>query len=98
MIGMDISLCHGTSCLRMFPPWALIFGSLTTFFRRLCTFILPPDVHPSFASLLGSSWFAILPQCMTYRKEQMAITALTIRQDTEIMGMSRHTVQRLDRL
>ena len=35
---------------------------------------------------------------MTYLTEQMALTALTIRKDTESMGMSCHTVQRLDRL
>jgi hypothetical protein len=82
----------------MFPPWTLIFGSLSPFFMCLCTFILHPDVHTSFARLLGSSWFAIFHQCMTYLKEQIAITALTIRKDTEIMGMSCNTVQRLDRL
>src|SRR5712692_7080309 len=97
MIGMDISLFNSTSCLRMFLPWALIFGSLSTFRMCLCTFILHPDVHTSFESLLGSSWFSIFYKFMTYLKEQIAITALTIRKDTQIMGLSRNTVQRLDR-
>src|SRR6266446_5319151 len=35
MIGMDIRLCNSTKCFRMFPPWTLIFGSLSTFFMRL---------------------------------------------------------------
>ena len=35
MIGMDVSRCKGTSCVRMFPPWALIFEALSTFFMRL---------------------------------------------------------------
>src|SRR5215831_19990553 len=77
MIGMDIRLCNGTSCLRMFPLWTLIFGALATFFIYLCTFILQPDVHPSFESLRGSSWFASFHQFMTDLKEQIAIAALT---------------------
>ena len=40
----------------------------------------------------------MLHQCMPSLKEPMAITALPIRKDTEIMGMSRHTVPRLERL
>jgi len=92
MIGMDILLFNSTSCLRMFPPWTLIFGSLSTFFMYLCTFILNPEVHTSFESLLGSSWFSIFHQFMTYLKEQIAIAALTIRKDTQIVGMSRNLV------
>ena len=76
----------------MFPPWTLICGSLSTFFMRLCTCILHPDVHTSFERLLRSSWFAIFHQFMTYLKEQIAITALTIRKDTQIVGMSRNPV------
>ena len=76
----------------MFSPWTLIFGSLSTFFMRLCPFILHPDVHTSFERLLGSSWFAIFHQFMTYFKEQIAITALTIRKDTQIVGLSRNPV------
>ena len=88
MIGMNVHLCNGTSCLRMFSPWTLIFGALSPFFMRLGTFILDAEVHTSFERLLGSSWFAIFHQFMTYLKEQIAITALTIRKDTEIMSMS----------
>src|SRR5215468_7885585 len=97
MIGMDICLCYSPSCLRMFLPWTLIFGSLWTFFMCLCTFILHPDVSTSFECLLGSSWCAIFYQFMTYLKEQIAITALTIGKETQIMGLFRNTVQRLDR-
>gem|GEM_PF-6060435 len=35
MIGMDIRLFNRTSCLRVLPPWTLIFGALSTFFMRL---------------------------------------------------------------
>jgi hypothetical protein len=35
MIGMDVRLCNGPSCLRMFSPWTLIFGALWTFFMCL---------------------------------------------------------------
>ena len=98
MIGMDVSLCNGTRCRRMFSPWTLIFGSLTTFFMCLGTFILQPDVHTFFESLLGSSWFAIFHEFMAYLKEQIAIAALTIRKDTQIMGLSCELVQGLDRL
>src|SRR6266446_3800262 len=35
MIGMDVRLCNGTGCVRMFPPWALIFEALSTFFMCL---------------------------------------------------------------
>jgi hypothetical protein len=35
---------------------------------------------------------------MAYLKEQMAITALTIRKDTQIVGLSRNPVSGLDRL
>ena len=93
MIGMDIRLYNGTSCLRMFLPWTLIFGSLWTFFMRLGTFILQPDVHPFFESLLGSSWFAIFHEFMAYHKEQIAIAALTVRKETQIMGLSCDLVQ-----
>ena len=58
----------------------------------LCTFILNPEVHTSFESLLGSSWFAIFHQFMTYLKEQIAIAALTIRKDTQIISLSRNLV------
>jgi hypothetical protein len=34
---MDIRLGNGPSCLRMFPPGALIFGSLSTFFMHFTT-------------------------------------------------------------
>ena len=92
MIDMDVSLCNGTNCLRMFSPRTLIFGSLTTFFMCLCTFILQPDVHTSFESLLGSSWFAIFDQFMTYLKEQSTIAALTVRKETQVVGLSRNLV------
>ena len=88
MIGMDVRLCNGPGCLRMFSPWTLIFGALATFFMCLCTFILQPDVHTFFARLLGSSWFAIFHEFMAYRKEQIAIAALTVRKETQIMGLS----------
>src|SRR5215831_19275240 len=96
MIGMDIRLGNGTRCLRMFPPWTLIFGALATFFMSLGTFILQPDVHPFFERLLGSSGFAIFHEFMTDLKEQMAIAALTIRKETQIMRLSRNLVQCLD--
>src|SRR6266446_10093232 len=98
MIGMDIRLCNSTKCFRMFPPWTLIFGSLSTFFMRLCTCILHPDVHTSFERLLGASWFAIVHQFMTYLKEQIPIAAFTIGKDAQIMRLSRNLVQCLDRL
>ena len=82
----------------MFPPGTLIFGALSPFFMRLCTFILDADVPPSFACLLGSSWFAIVYQCLTYLKEQMPITPFTIGKEAQIMRLSRHRVQCLDRL
>src|SRR6266436_699396 len=93
MIGMDISLFNSTSCLRMFLPWALIFGSLSPFLMCLCTFILHPDVHTSFESLLGSSWFSIFYKFIAYLKEQISITALTICKDTQVMSLSRNLVQ-----
>jgi hypothetical protein len=82
----------------MFSPWTLIFGSLPTFFMCLCTFILQPDVHTCFARLLGSSWFAMVHEFMAYRKAQIAIAALTIRQETPIMGLACDLVQGRDRL
>src|SRR5215813_4189758 len=93
MIGMDVSLCNGTSGLRMFLPWALIFGALSTFFMRLCTFILDSDVHSSFECLLGSSWFSIVHKAIAYLKEQIPIAAFTIGKDTQIMRLSRNLVQ-----
>ena len=96
MIGMDVSLGNGPSCLRMFPPGALIFGSLSTFLMGLCTFILHPDVHTSFESLLGSSWFSIVYKFITYLKEQIPIAPFTIGKDAQIMSLSRNLVQCLD--
>ncbi len=98
MIGMDIRLYNGTSCLRMFPPWTLIFGSLSSFFMRLGTFILHPDVHTSCESLLRSSWPSIFHQVITYLKEQIPIAPFTIGKDAQIMSLSRNLVQCLDRL
>src|SRR5262252_6992485 len=98
MIGMEVRLCNNPSCRRMLSPWTLIFGALTTFFMCLCTFILQPDMHTLFESLLGSSWFAIFHEFMAYLKEQMAIAALTIGKETQIMGLVRNLVQCLDRL
>ena len=98
MIGMNIRLCNGTSGLRMFPPWTLILGALAPFFMRLGPFILDSDVHPSFEGFLGSCWFAIVHQGITYLKEQIAIAAFTIRKETQIVRLSRHLVQCLDRL
>src|SRR5712691_92944 len=98
MIGMDVRLGNGPSGLRMFPPGALIFGSLSPFFMRLCTFILHPDVHTSFECLLGSSWLAIVHQFMTYLKEEISIAAFTICKDTQIVRLSRDLVQCLYRL
>ena len=80
----------------MFLPWALIFGSLSPFLMCLCTFILHPDVHTSFESLLGASWFSIFYQFMAYLKEQISITALTICKETQVMRLSRNLVQGLD--
>jgi hypothetical protein len=91
MMGMDICLCTDPRCLRMFPPGTLIFGALATFLLCWCTVILPPDVHTSFESLLGSPWLAIFPQRLTSLKAQRALTALPIRKATQIMGMSRNT-------
>jgi hypothetical protein len=98
MIGMDVRLCKGTSCVRMFPPWALIFEALSTFFMRLGTFILDSEVHTSFAGLLGSSWFSIVYKFITYLKEQIPIAPFTIGKDAQIMSLSRNLVQCLDRL
>src|SRR5215831_4116887 len=92
MIGMDVRLCNGTSCLRMFSPGTLIFGALAPFFMRLCTFILDAEVHPSFEGLLGSSWFSIVHKFITYLKEQIPIAAFTIGKDTQIMSLSRNLV------
>ena len=92
MIGMDIRLCNGTSCRRMFPPWTLIFGALATFFMCLCPFILHPDVHTSFERLLGSSSLAIVHQFMAYLKEQVPLAAFTIGKDGQIMSLSRDLV------
>src|SRR5215471_4648762 len=92
MIGMDVRLCNGTRCLRMFLPWALIFGALSTFFMRLCTFILDSAVHSSFACLLGSSWFSIVHQVIAYLKEQIPVAAFTIGKDTQIVRLSRKLV------
>ena len=98
MIGMDVRLGNGTRGLRMFLPWALILGALAPFFMRLCTFILDPEVHTSFECLLGSSWFAIVHQVITYLKEQLPIAAFTIGKDAQIMRLSRNLVQCFDRL
>jgi hypothetical protein len=57
-----------------------------------CTFILHPDVHTSFESLLGSSWFAIVHQFMAYLKEQVPLAAFTIGKDGQIMSLSRDLV------
>src|SRR3989442_11785921 len=59
----------------LFPYTTLfrsIFWSLSPFLMCLCTFILHPDVHTSFESLLGSSWFSIFYQFMAYLKEQIS--------------------------
>src|SRR5215208_376681 len=88
-----VRLCNDTRCRRMFSPWPLIFGSLTTFFMCLGTFILQPDVHTFSERLLGPSWFAIFHEFMAYLKEQIAIAALTIRKETQIMGLSCDLVQ-----
>ena len=64
----------------------------------LGTFILQSDVQTFFERLLGSSWFAIFHEFMAYLKEQIAIAALTIRKETQIMGLSRELLQGLDRL
>jgi hypothetical protein len=48
----------------MFAPWTLIFGALTTFFMGLGTFLLQPDMHTLFESLLGASWFAVFHKFM----------------------------------
>src|SRR5262245_656123 len=93
MIGIDVSRCNGTSCLRMFLPWALIFGALSTFFMRLCTFILDSEVHSSFACLLGSSWFSIVHKVIAYLKEQMPIAAFTIGKDAQIVSLTGKLVQ-----
>ncbi len=98
MIRMDVRLCNGPSCLRMFLPWTLICGALSPFFMRLCPFILDSDVHPSFEGLLGASWFSIVHQFLTYRKEQRPIAAFTIGKEAQIMRLSRNLVQCLDRL
>ena len=78
MIGMDIRLCNGPSCLRVLPPWTLIFGALSTFFMRLGSFILDAEVHTFFECLLGSSWFSIVHQVITYLKEQIPIAPFSL--------------------
>src|SRR5262249_27583332 len=93
MIGMDVSRCNEPSCRRMFFPWALIFGTLATFFMRLCTFILDSEVHSSFECLLGSSWFSIVHKRIAYLKEQIPIAAFTIGKEAQIMRLSRKLVQ-----
>jgi len=82
----------------MFSPRTLICGALTTFFLGLCPFMLQPDVQTFFERLLGSSGFAMVHECMAYRKEQLAVAAFTIRQETQIMGLSCDLVQGRDRL
>jgi len=65
---------------------------------RLGTFILHPDMHTSFESLLGSSWPSIFHQVITELKEQIPIAALTIGKDTQVMSLSRDLFQCLHRL
>jgi len=79
----------------MFSPWTLIFGALSAFFMRLCTFILDSAVHSSFECLLGSSWFSIVHKVITYLKEQIPIAAFTIGKDAQIVRLSRKLVQGL---
>ena len=38
---------------------ALIFGALSTFFMRLCTFILDSEVHSSWNVFLGRPGFPL---------------------------------------
>jgi len=98
MLGMDSRLGNGTSCCRMFRPWTLLLRTLATFFRHLGTFMLDSDVPPAFERLLRSSWFAMVHQGITALKEQSARAALTIRKETQIVGLSRNLVSRLDHL
>jgi len=90
---MDVSLCNDPSCLRMFLPWALIFGALSTFFMRLCTCILDAEVHSSFDCLLGSSWCSIVHKLIAYLKEQIPMAAFTIGKDAQIVSLSRNFVK-----
>ena len=57
--------------------------------------MLQPDVHPSFERLLGASGCAIFAQCLTYRKEQRPLAALTIAKHAQIVRLSRTLVQGL---
>ena len=82
----------------MFLPWALLFGSLSPLLMCLCTCIRHPDVHTSLDSLLGSAWLSIFDQCLAYRKEQIALTALTIGKDPPVMRLARHLAQCRQRL
>jgi hypothetical protein len=65
MMGMDVRLCQGTSCLRMGLPGTLLLGALSTFFLPWCPFILDAAVPPSVACLLGSSGFSRVPKGRT---------------------------------
>jgi hypothetical protein len=98
MMGMDGRLCHGTSGLRMFLPWTLLLGSLSTLFLPLGPFLLASAVHPSWACLLGSSWFSLVHQGIPYRKKPRPIAAFTIGQEAQIVCLSRHLFPCLDRL
>ena len=90
---LDGRLCHGTSCRRMCSPGTLLLGALSPFFMRWCPLMLEAAGPPSCAGLLGASWFAMVPQVLTYRKEPMPIAACTIGQETQRMSLSRHLGQ-----
>src|SRR5262245_21307106 len=97
MIGMDVRLCNGMGCVRMFPQWALIFDSLASFIMCFFIFILYSVVHTSFKCRLRSYWLGIVYKFITYLKEQIAIATFTISKDAQIMSLSRNLVQCLHR-
>ena len=77
----------------------LVLEALTPWCMCWCTLLLPPDVHTFFANLL---WVVLVGHGSRgpgmQLKEQLALAALPLRQDTQSMGLSCALVQGLARL
>jgi hypothetical protein len=87
VVGMDVFVLEILHSVWMLRLGRLIFGALWSFFMRLRSLVLHPDLYPFFESFTGTTLFAVQDQFMANIEQDISISALAIRNQGEVLRL-----------
>jgi len=93
VVGVDIFIFDILFSIWMLRVRCLILRSLRSSFMRLGSFVLHPDLYSFSKSFTWTSLFAVMDQVMTDIEQDIAISALTIRNQGEVLRLVNESFQ-----